>query len=143
MEHTFNIDVDGLKIDNYENYLSRFSNWTQYKREINLNLLLESGKKIEFEVDMDNSQSVNYVSFNDKDFDLTVLQRSCAVIKTLRFVISDKFLISLEITLKILDTQWGKILKNLVESDIIPELNQFKVKNQILNFYFTYDKIAA
>ena len=70
MEHTFSIDVDGLKIDNYENYLSKFSNWKKYKREINLNLLLESGKKIEFEVEMNNTQSVNYVSFQDKHFEV-------------------------------------------------------------------------
>ena len=40
-----------------------------------------------------------YRPFTDKDFDLTVLQRSCAVIKKLRFVISEKLLISLEILL--------------------------------------------
>ena len=143
MEHVFNVDVDDLKIDNYEKYLSKFSNWTQYKREINLSLLLESGKKIEFEIEMNNSQMVNYIGFLEKDFEITVLQRSCGVIKKLRFVISEKLLISLEVTLKILDTEWGKILRNLIQSDVIPELNQHKIDEQVVNFYFTYNKIAA
>ncbi len=143
MRHTFNINIEGKKIDNYEKYLSKFSNWKEHKREINLNLLLQSNKKIEFEVEMNNSQLVNYVSFQDTDFDLTVLQKACGVIKKLKFVICENFLLSLEITLDILETQWGKLLKSLIESDVIPELNQFQQNDQIINFYFLSDKIAA
>lgn len=143
MEHIFDINIESQKIDNYEKYLSKFSNWTQYKREINLNLLLESGKKIEFEVEMNNSQMMNYVSFSDTDFDVTLIQRSCGVIKKLKFVISENFLLSLEITLEILETEWGKLLKNLIESDATPELKQHQLNNQIINFYFLSDKLAA
>jgi hypothetical protein len=35
MEYTFNVNTDGLNLDNYEKYLSKFSNWKENKREIN------------------------------------------------------------------------------------------------------------
>ena len=49
MEKLFEIELLNNKIDDYEDILSRFSNWKKYKREINLNQLLEDGKKIEFD----------------------------------------------------------------------------------------------
>ena len=62
MKVEFNVELSSNKISDYENLLSRFSNWKKYKREINLSQLLDSGKKIEFEVDIPNSQSVFYVN---------------------------------------------------------------------------------
>ena len=45
--------------------------------------------------------------------------------------------IKLEVELKILTTQWGKIIKNILESDIDLKLYQNKdIEGQIDNFYF-------
>ncbi len=46
MKKTFDIELQDNKIEDYEVILSKFSNWKQYKREINLNQLLEEGKKM-------------------------------------------------------------------------------------------------
>jgi hypothetical protein len=75
MEYTFNVNTDGLNLDNYEKYLSKFSNWKENKREINLNTLLESNKKIEFEIEMDNSQSVNFVGIVDSESEVQFLEK--------------------------------------------------------------------
>ena len=71
MEHTFDIDVTGLQIDNYEEYLSKFPGWVENKRDINLNLVLSEETKIQFDVEIDNSHSVKYISLLDKDFDVS------------------------------------------------------------------------
>ncbi len=143
MEHIFDINVVGLKIDNYESYLSKFSNWKEYKREINLNTLLESGKKIEFEVEIDNSQSVSFVGFKNTESEVQYLDKGCAVIQKLRFIILNNLILSLQVKLKTLNTNWGKILKDLIESNLTPELFQQNIEGQIINFYFLCDKIAA
>ena len=66
MKTTFDIELFNNRIEDYEEILSRFSNWKEYKREINLSQLLEEGKKIEFQVEIPNNQSVLYVSVFDK-----------------------------------------------------------------------------
>jgi len=143
MEHVFDINVEGLKIDNYESYLSKFSNWKEYKREINLSTILESKKKIEFEVEIDNSQSYNFIGFVESESKIQSLEKGCAVIQKLRFIILDNVILSLQIKLKLLTTNWGKTLKQLIESNVIPELYQQNVDGQIIKFYFLCDKIAA
>jgi hypothetical protein len=143
MEYTFNVNTDGLNLDNYEKYLSKFSNWKENKREINLNTLLESNKKIEFEIEMDNSQSVNFVGIVDSESEVQFLEKGCAVIQKLKFIILNNKILILEVTLKTLKTNWGKIIKELIESNIIPELYQQSYKDQIINFYFSSDKILT
>jgi len=144
MEHTFYIDVTGLQIDNYEEYLSKFPGWLENKRDINLNLVLSEESKIQFDVEIDNSQSVKYVSLLDKDFDVSSLKSACGVIQKFTFIISKKSLISLKVVVKFLNTHYGKILKELLKSEIYPELCQYKnEKEQITNFYFFENKIAA
>jgi hypothetical protein len=141
MEKTFEIELLNNKIDDYEDILSRFSNWKQYKREINLNQLLEEGKKIEFEVEITNSHSVLYVSVFDKTSHWTLttgpLVNVCSTIQKMTFVILNNEVIKLNIEIKLLTTNWGKIITNLLESGIDLKLHQHKnIEGKIDNFYF-------
>jgi hypothetical protein len=43
-----------------------------------------------------------------------------------------------------IDTKWGKIIRNLIDSGIELKLNQSKnIKNQVDKFYFEIPKVAA
>jgi len=138
MNNIFEIDLFNNKIDDYEDILSRFSNWKQYKREINLNQLLEDGKKIEFEIEIPNNQSVLYVSVFDKiDTNITSLVNVCSVIQKMTFIILNNEVLKLSVEIKLLTTNWGKIISSLLESGIDLKLVQHKnIEGKIDNFYF-------
>lgn len=149
MNHNFEIELLNNKIDDYEDILSKFSNWKEYKREINLNQLLEEGKKIELEVEIENNQGVLYVSVFDKiDTSTTSIVNVCSVIQKMTFVILNNKILKLNVEIKLLTTKWGKIIANLLESDIELKLHQHKnIEGKIDNFYFIdpslINKIAA
>lgn len=144
MIKTFEIELGDIEISSYEYILSRFSNWKKYKREINLNQLLEDGKKIQFDVEIENNQCVFYVSVSDDFKYTTSLVNVCSVITKFNFIILNNKVIKLEVELKILTTQWGKTIKNILESDIDLKLYQNKdIEGQIDNFYFKLPKQAS
>jgi hypothetical protein len=138
MKKLFEIELLNNKIEDYDDILSRFSNWKKYKREINLNQLLEEGKKIEFEVEIPNSHSVLYVSVIDKiDTSITSLVNVCSVIKKMTFIIRNNEVLKLSVEINLLTTNWGKIITNLLESGIDLKLIQYKnIEGKIDNFYF-------
>jgi len=145
MEKTFEIELFNSKIDDYEDILSRFSNWKENKREINLTQLLEDGKKIEFQFEIPNNHSVLYVSASD-DFDvaITSLVNVCSVIQKMTFVIQNNKVLKLNVEIKLLTTKWGKIISNLLESGIDLKLHQHKnIEEKIDNFYFQFPKQVA
>jgi len=138
MKKTFEVELLNNRIEDYEDILSRFSNWKKYKREINLTQLLDDGKKIEFEVEIPNSHSVLYVSVIDKiDTSITSLVNVCSVIKKMTFIIRNNEVLKLSVEINLLTTNWGKIITNLLESGIDLKLIQHKnIEGKIDNFYF-------
>lgn len=134
------------RIEDYDKLLSRFSNWKSYKREINLNILLESNKKIEFRVDIENqSFGGMYISI-DEDIENTdfLLKNVCAVIKSLTFIIKESIVIDLKVEYKPLETEKGKMLLNLIKDlDLNLDLLQKRLDNEIIGFYFNLPKKAA
>ena len=142
MKVEFNVELSSNKITDYENLLSRFSNWKKYKREINLSQLLDSGKKIEFEVDIPNSQSVFYVNIST---DIMNTSGACAVINKLTFIILENNVIDLKVSITVLMTTFGNILRNLLDSNIDLKLyqNTHIKRGQVIDFYFELPKQAA
>ena len=144
MDRTFEIKLNDSKIGDYEEILSRFGNWKKYKREINLNQLLEEGKKIQFDVEIPNNQSVFYVSVSNDFQYTTALTNVCSVINKFTFIILNNKVIDLRIDITFLDTKWGKEIQSIIESGVELQLNHHKnIKGQIDNFYFELPKQAA
>lgn len=140
-----NVILNSNKIEDYDNLLSRFSNWKSYKREININILLESSKKIEFKVDIENqSFGGMYISIEeDKDTSDILLKNVCAVIKSMTFIIKNSIVIDLSIEYKVLETEKGKILSNML-NDFDFDLSQKYLDNgEVLGFYLIFPKEAA
>ena len=142
MKVEFNVELSSNKITDYESLLSRFSNWKKYKREINLSQLLDSGKKIEFEVDIPNSQCVFYVNILT---DIMNTSGACAVINKLTFIILENNVIDLKVSITVLMTTFGNILRNLLDSNIDLKLyqNTHIKRGQVIDFYFELPKQAA
>jgi hypothetical protein len=141
---SFNIKLDNNNLEQYEKLLSNFSNWKEYKRDIKLNSILED-KKIEFTLDISaHSLGVMYVNVvTDDNYDYDVLKKSSSAIKFMKFILKGNNVLELEITIKTMTTEWGKIIRNLIESGVELELRQNIVDNQVKSFYFTYPKMTA
>ena len=141
---SFNIELDNNTLDQYEKLLSSFNNWKEYKREIKLNSILED-KKIEFTLDISgHAHGVMYVNvLIDGEDDFDVLKKASSAIKHIKFILKGNNVLELEITIKTMNTEWGKIIGNLIESGIDLELKQRIVDNKVKSFYFTYPKMVA
>lgn len=141
---SFNINLDNNTLDQYEVLLSNFSNWNQYKREIKLNSLLEDSK-IEFTLDITgHAHGVMYVNvFVDDTDDFEVLRKASSVIKFMKFILKGNKVLELEITIKTMDTEWGNIIRELIESGVELELTQRLTDGQVKSFYFIYPKMTA
>jgi hypothetical protein len=61
----------------------------------------------------------------------------------MKFILKGNKILELELTLKILNTEWGNIIRELIESEVELELKQNIVDNQVKSFYFTYPKMTA
>jgi hypothetical protein len=141
---SFNIELDNNTLEQYEELLSNFSNWSEYKREIKLNSILED-KKIEFTLDISgHAHGVMYVNvIVDDDNDFDVLKKASSAIKFMKFILKGNNVLELEITIKTMTTEWGKIIRDLIESGLELELRQNIVDNQVKSFYFIYPKMTA
>jgi len=141
---SFNIELDNNTLEQYEKLLSNFSNWKEYKREIKLNSILED-KRIEFTLDISGHAHgvmyVNVVVDDEDDFD--VLKKASSAIKFMKFILKGNNVLELEVTIKTMTTEWGKIIRDLIESGVELELKQNIVDNKVKSFYFTYPKMVA
>jgi len=143
---SFNIELDNNTLEQYEKLLSNFSNWKEYKREIKLNSILED-KKIEFTLDISgHAHGVMYVNVLVDD-DVNLQQKNSRdgqlAIKHMKFILKGNNVLELEITIKTMTTEWGKIIRNLIESGVDLKLKQHIVDNKVRSFYFTHPKMVA
>jgi hypothetical protein len=141
---SFNIELDNNTLEQYEKLLSNFNNWSEYKREIKLNSILED-KKIEFTLDISgHAHGVMYVNVvvDDED-DYDVLKKASSAIKFMKFILKGNNVLELEITIKTMTTEWGKIIRDLIDSGVNLELKQNIIDNQVKSFYFIYPKMTA
>ena len=141
---SFNIKLDNNKLEQYDKILSNFKNWPQYKREIKLDSVLED-KKIEFTLDITgHAHGVMYVNVVvDSEDDFVVLKKASSSIKFMKFILKGNNVLELEITIKTMTTEWGKILTELIESGVEMELKQRIINDSVKSFYFTHPKMTA
>jgi lysyl-tRNA synthetase class I len=144
MSKSFEVKVElPGKIEDYEKLLSRYSTWKEYKREINLNQILEDSKKIEFEIEFLNNHSVLYISLYNKNNVIdSLLRNACASITKMKFIILNNTVLNLTVYYSKLSTGSGKTLENNINSDIDLKLYQNKdIEGQIIDFYFINELI--
>jgi hypothetical protein len=138
IEKEFEISLDNNTLDQYDVLLSKFKDWTKYKRDIKINSLIESGKRIEFTIELEHSPI--YISaVIDENVDETInsLNNACAIVKYMKFIINENKIESLDIKITTLTTYYGKIIHDLVESGIEIKVNQYLdiYTKSIIGFY--------
>jgi lysyl-tRNA synthetase class I len=144
MSKSFEVKVElPGKIEDYEQFLSRYCSWKEYQREINLNQILEDSKKIEFEIEFLNNHSVLYISLYNKNNVIdSLLRNACASITKMKFIIINNKVLNLIVYYSKLNTGSVKTLKNNINSDIDLKLYQNKdIEGQVIGFYFINELI--
>jgi len=128
-----------VELTHYDRLLAKFPQWTQYKREIKLNVLLNEGKRIGFDVtEISNINTPIYGSLGKpKDHDIS-LKSIAFFVRAMSFIIKDNKVDELKIEVKILDNTSGKELKCLLESNcpIIAKQLRLPFDNSVTQFYF-------
>lgn len=135
IDKEFEITLDNNTLDQYDVLLSRFNDWIKYKRDIKLNSLLESGKRIEFTVELEYSSIYISAVADDDETKINNLHNACAIVKYMRFIINENKVESLNIEISTLSTYYGKIIYELINSGIEIKLNQYINNGNIIGFY--------
>lgn len=133
MKYTFEILPERRTILNYENLLSQFDSWKNAKREIVLCQILESDKKIELFVEIDNSQKVSYVESKQGD----IFSYKSAIIKSIRFILNSNKVLSIRVELESISSGYGLKLSELFKSGYeLQLLEETDLKDNVSGFYF-------
>lgn len=138
----FDVVSSKLNLDYYEDLLKKFQQWQSIRREIKLTNLLE-GKRVQFDVDeISNTGSLwGMILSTPKEY--PSLEDACFNIKSMSFIINGDVVEKLTLGIVPLKTDKGKILEDLVESNIEIEIREFLVNKSILYFYINLPKMAA
>jgi hypothetical protein len=129
---------DDVELEHYDRLLKKFPQWKQYKREIKLNILLNEGKRIVFDVtEISKINSPIYGSLGKpKDFDIS-LKRISFFVRSMSFIIKGNKVDGLKVRLKVLDNTPGKELLSILDSGCVLEVKQLRLPDKsVTQFYF-------
>ena len=129
--HTTEISLNGQTLSQFEKVLSRYNEWTSFKREIRLNTLLDD-KRIQF--DIDDISEYGFLGDDEVDINLT---KTCILLKSMSFILSGDKIDKLEIKWRVLNTKNGEMLRNIMDSDIEIDI-KMRFKEDFF-FYFYID----
>lgn len=144
--NSYKVEINDNTLEQYERMLSKFYNWNQIKREIKITNLLEN-KKIQFNINLtSNANKMLFVEvlddFENTNLDIS-LQRVCANIKSMKFILESNKVLDLELSFDLMTTEWGKIVREIIDSGVELPIYQKKFDGQIFGFYFSYPKSVA
>ena len=128
-----------VELNHYDRLLTKFPQWKQYKREIKLNVLLNEGRRIGFDVtEISRINSPIYGSLGEPQFTDISLKSISFFVRSMSFIIKDNKVDGLKIGLKVLDNTSGKKLSNILESGCLLEVKQMTLPmcKSVTQFYF-------
>jgi hypothetical protein len=74
---------------------------------------------------------------DDDNTSISSLTKACAVIQKMTFIILNNDILKLNVEVKFLTTQWGKVMSNLIKDEVDINLYQhLNIEEQVDNFYF-------
>jgi hypothetical protein len=125
-------------LDQFEDLMSRYKEWTSFKRDIRLTSILESGKKIQFDI-----ESISMFAQLGNSGNILSLQMSVLTIKSMSFILKENKVEKLTLRCKVLSTPMGKVVKELMENSMTVDLRPHIIDNKVVYFYVdTYETAA-
>lgn len=129
MEPDFFLEVDlddDVKLEDYNDALSTYSDWKATYREIKLNLLLEQGKRIEFDID-----SISKFITLDNDEDVVPVKNICCTVSGMTFILNDSKIEKLTLKVHCIQNQNGEIVKSILKEGQFLKIKQILKGNHL------------
>jgi hypothetical protein len=134
----YEVLLNNNTLDQFEDLMSRYKEWTSFKRDIILTNVLESGKKIQFDI-----ESISLMAQLGNFGNVVSLQMSVLIIKSMSFILKENKVQKLTLRCKVLSTPMGKVVKELMENSMDIDLKPHIIDNKVVYFYVdTYETAA-
>lgn len=135
----FEVSLEENTLDQYENMMSRYREWKNFKRDIRLTGLLEEGKRIQFDIE----EISMFVPIGCEEI-IVSLQLSTLEIKSMSFILKEDRVEKLTLKCRTLETPMGKVVRDLMDGCFPIEIRQNIIDGKINYFYVdTTEKVAA
>ena len=130
--------LDGIKLSQFENKFKQWPQWTQFKREIKLNTLL-NGKRIQFDIEDINE----YGKLSGRAFD-PMMSDIVFTVKCISMIIKDDFVEELEIEWRPLQSDLGRTIIGILDTGLEIDISiHFDDNDQFVYFYIKEEKNIA
>jgi hypothetical protein len=134
----YEVLLNNNTLDQFEDLLSKYQEWTSIKRDIKLTNVLESGKRIQFDI-----ESISMFAQLGNSGNIISLQMGVLRIKSMSFILKENKIDKLTLRCKILSTPMGKVVKELMENSMDIDLKPHMIDNKVVYFYVdTYGNAA-
>lgn len=134
----YEVLLNNNTLDQFEDLMSRYKEWTSFKRDIILTNVLESGKKIQFDI-----ESISLMAQLGNFGNTVSLQMSVLIVKSMSFILKENKVEKLTLRCKVLSTPMGKVVKELMENSMDIDLKLHIIDNKVVYFYVdTYENAA-
>ena len=134
----YEVLLNNNTLNQFEDLMSRYKEWTSFKRDIILTNILESGKRIQFDI-----ESISMFGQFGNSGNILSLQMSVLIIKSMSFILKENKVEKLTLRCRVLETPMGKVVKELMENSMDIDLKPHIIDNKVVYFYVdTYETAA-
>jgi hypothetical protein len=136
--HTLEVELeDDESLDYYEGLLTRYNQWKVFKREVRLTGLLNSGKKVQFDI-----EDANLLISTDMDA-IQYIQKAVFRADNIKFILKDEKIFSMSLSGEILPTSMGTFIKGILDEGIPLKIKKYNDKRGRITFYIDIEDDKA
>jgi hypothetical protein len=136
--HTFEVELDDDEsLDYYEGLLTRYNQWKVFKREVRLTGLLNSGKKIQFDI-----EDANLLIYTDMDA-IQYIHKAVFRADNITFILKDEEIVSMSLSGETLPTSMGNFIKGILDEGIPLKIKKYNDKQGRITFYIDIEDDKA
>jgi hypothetical protein len=134
----YEVLLNNNTLDQFENLMSKYKEWTSFKRDIRLTNVLESGKRMQFDI-----ESISLMVQLGNSGNIISLQMGVLRIKSMSFILKENNIEKLTLRCGLLSNPMGKVAKELMENSMDIDLKPHIIDNKVVYFYIdTYENAA-
>lgn len=134
----YEVLLDNNTFFQFEDLMSRYKEWETFKRDIILANILESGKRIQFDI-----QSISMIVPLGNHEKIMSLQYSALYCKGMSFILKGDSIDSLILRCRFLETPMGKIVRELMEHSMQIDLKPNILDGKVTYFYVDTNENCA
>jgi hypothetical protein len=136
--HTLEVKLDDDEsLDYYEGLLTRYNQWKVFKREVRLTSLLNSGKKVQFDI-----EDANLLISTDMDA-IQYIHKAVFRADNITFILKDEEIVSMSLSGEIIPSTLGNSIKGILDAGINLKVKKYNDKRGRITFYIDIEENKA